>query len=129
MQKIVDEAALNVDTVMIRDPTNNGESLSLAQPLRLAALAYLARIHHPAAFSAGLVGSIRNSGPFDAVISFTEGLTVAWNGQPLGQIAMPNVSRPVCRNIILYNASPKIPASKTATPSHWIKVNTSPNSK
>lgn len=92
MQKIVDEAALNVDTVMIRDPTNNGESLSLAQPLRLAALAYLARVHHPAAFSAGLVGSIRNSGPFDAVISFTEGLTVAWNGQPLGQIAMPNVS-------------------------------------
>ncbi|GAA5897781.1 hypothetical protein JCM8208_000260 [Rhodotorula glutinis] len=67
VQKIVDEAALNIDTVMIRDPTNN-------------------------AFTAGLVGSIRNSGPFDAVISFTEGLTVAWNGQPLGQIAMPNVS-------------------------------------
>ncbi|BGP44010.1 hypothetical protein JCM10449v2_008067 [Rhodotorula kratochvilovae] len=67
VQKIVDEAALNVDTVMITDPSNN-------------------------AFTAGLVGSIRNSGPFDAVINFVDGLTVAWNGAPLGQISMPNVS-------------------------------------
>ncbi|BGP00846.1 hypothetical protein RTBOTA2_002159 [Rhodotorula toruloides] len=67
VQKIVDEASLGVDTVMITNPTTPS-------------------------FQAGLVGSIRNSGPFDAVIAFAEGLTVAWNGQPLGQIAMPNVS-------------------------------------
>ncbi|GAA5914535.1 uncharacterized protein JCM6883_003197 [Sporobolomyces salmoneus] len=67
VQKIVDEAALGIDTVMISDPTNT-------------------------AFTAGLVGSLTNSGPFDAVISFPQGLTVAWNGQPLGQIAMPNIS-------------------------------------
>lgn len=88
MQKIVDEAALNIDTVMIRDPTNNGASPS-SWPVRRLELT-LSRLSP--AFTAGLVGSIRNSGPFDAVISFTEGLTVAWNGQPLGQIAMPNVS-------------------------------------
>ncbi|GAA5951249.1 hypothetical protein JCM3765_002422 [Sporobolomyces pararoseus] len=67
VQKIVDEAALGIDTVMISNPTNT-------------------------AFTAGLVGSLTNSGPFDAVISFPQGLTVAWNGQPLGQIAMPNIS-------------------------------------
>ncbi|GAA5937070.1 uncharacterized protein JCM15063_000146 [Sporobolomyces koalae] len=67
VQKIVDEAALGIDTVMISDPSNT-------------------------AFTAGLVGSLTNSGPFDAVISFPEGLTVAWNGQPLGQISMPNIS-------------------------------------
>lgn len=39
----------------------------------------------------GLVGAITNAGPFDAVITFSQGLTVAWNGAPLGQIAMPNV--------------------------------------
>lgn len=43
------------------------------------------------AFTAGLVGAITNAGPFDAVIGFPQGLTVAWNGAPLGQIAMPNV--------------------------------------
>lgn len=35
---------------------------------------------------------ITDAGPFDATISFPEGLTVAWNGAPLGQISMPNVS-------------------------------------
>lgn len=44
------------------------------------------------AFQAGLVGAITNAGPFDGIISFPKGLTVAWNGSPLGQIAMPNVS-------------------------------------
>ncbi|GAA6063179.1 hypothetical protein JCM10212_003114 [Sporobolomyces blumeae] len=67
VQKIVDEAALGIDTVMISNPTNT-------------------------AFTAGLVGSLTNSGPFDAVISFPQGLTVSWNGQPLGQISMPDIS-------------------------------------
>lgn len=44
------------------------------------------------AFLAGLVGSISNAGPFDGMISFPKGLTVAWNGKPLGQIAMPNLT-------------------------------------
>lgn len=64
VQKIVDASILNVDTVMITDPSNT-------------------------AFNTGLVGSIRNAGPFDASILFPQGLTVAWNGAPLGQIAMP----------------------------------------
>ncbi|SCV70806.1 BQ2448_3568 [Microbotryum intermedium] len=67
VQKIVDEAILAITTVTISNPSN-------------------------AAFSTGLVGAINNAGPFDAVIAFTTGLTVAWNGAPLGQIAMPNVS-------------------------------------
>jgi hypothetical protein len=67
VQKIVDEAVLGVDTVLISNPTNT-------------------------AFTTGLTGSIRNAGPFDATISFSQGLTVAWNGRPLGQIAMPNVA-------------------------------------
>ncbi|SGY79107.1 BQ5605_C008g05044 [Microbotryum silenes-dioicae] len=67
VQKIVDEAILAITTVTIANPSNT-------------------------AFTAGLVGAINNAGPFDAVIAFTSGLTVAWNGTPLGQIAMPNVS-------------------------------------
>ncbi|KAM0789126.1 hypothetical protein ACM66B_003180 [Microbotryomycetes sp. NB124-2] len=67
VQKIVDQSILSVDTVLISNPSN-------------------------AAFTTGLTGAIRNAGPFDAVIAFPTGLTVAWNGQPLGQIAMPNIS-------------------------------------
>jgi hypothetical protein len=66
-QKIVDGAVLSVDTILITDPQLNS-------------------------FGTTLTGSITNSGPFDAVITFTQGLTVSWNGAPLGQIAMPNVS-------------------------------------
>ncbi|KEI38050.1 uncharacterized protein L969DRAFT_18838 [Mixia osmundae IAM 14324] len=67
VQKIVDGSVLAVDTVTITDPLLNS-------------------------FGTGLTGSITQSGPFDAVISFPQGLTVAWNGAPLGQIAMPDVS-------------------------------------
>lgn len=66
VQKIVDGSILSVDTVLISNPSN-------------------------AAFTAGLTGSLRNAGPFNAVVSFPQGLTVAWNGRPLGQIAMPDV--------------------------------------
>ena len=41
------------------------------------------------------MGSISNAGPFTAKISFAEGLTAAWNGAPLGQIAMPQVRRAI----------------------------------
>ncbi|GAA95808.1 hypothetical protein E5Q_02465, partial [Mixia osmundae IAM 14324] len=67
VQRIVDAATLAVDTVTITNPLLNS-------------------------FGTGLTGSITNSGPFDAVITFTQGLTVAWNGAPLGQIAMPDIS-------------------------------------
>ncbi|KAI5474806.1 pre-rrna processing protein [Pseudohyphozyma bogoriensis] len=67
VQKIVDQAVLNVSTVMISDPSNT-------------------------AFTTGLVGSLSDSGPFDAVITFPTGLIVAWDGAPLGTIAMPNIS-------------------------------------
>ena len=88
VQKIVDEAALGIDTVMISDPSNTGSSRS-SKPSPRAVLTVPFSV--TSAFTAGLVGSLTNSGPFDAVISFPEGLTIAWNGQPLGQIAMPNV--------------------------------------
>ncbi len=35
---------------------------------------------------------ISNNVAVDAVISFGTGLTVAWSGQPLGNIKMPNIS-------------------------------------
>ena len=67
VQKIVDGSILTVATVIIQNPQENS-------------------------FDTILTGSIRNAGPFDAVITFPQGLTVAWNGSPLGQIAMPNVA-------------------------------------
>jgi hypothetical protein len=67
VQKIVDAAILTVSTVTITNPQLNQ-------------------------FGTTLTGAISNSGPFDAVIAFTQGLTVNWNGAPLGQIAMPDVS-------------------------------------
>ncbi|PWZ00897.1 hypothetical protein BCV70DRAFT_84414 [Testicularia cyperi] len=67
VQKIVDNSILNIDRVTILNPQQNS-------------------------FTTALQGTITNSGPFDAVIQFTEGLNVTWEGRLLGQIAMPNVS-------------------------------------
>ncbi|EPQ29604.1 uncharacterized protein PFL1_02823 [Pseudozyma flocculosa PF-1] len=67
VQKIVDGAILAIDRVTILDP-------------------------QPNSFRTALQGTITNAGPFDAVIQFTEGLTISWEGRPLGQIAFPNVS-------------------------------------
>ncbi|KAJ9479823.1 hypothetical protein PHBOTO_003303 [Pseudozyma hubeiensis] len=67
VQKIVDNAILNIDRVTILNPQQN-------------------------TFQTALQGTITNSGPFDATIAFTNGLNVTWNGRLLGQIAMPNVS-------------------------------------
>lgn len=67
VQKIVDGAVLALDRVTILDPQNES-------------------------FNTALQGSITQAGPFDAVIQFTQGLTVDWQGQALGQIAFPNVS-------------------------------------
>ena len=67
VQKIVDGAVLSISRATILDPQQNS-------------------------FNTALQGTITNAGPFDAVISFPEGLTISWEGRPLGQIAFPNVS-------------------------------------
>lgn len=66
VQKIVDASLLGIDTVTITDPEEKS-------------------------FGTILTGSITNAGPFDAKISFPEGLTILWSGAPLGKINMPDV--------------------------------------
>ncbi|WFD44515.1 hypothetical protein MPSI1_003183 [Malassezia psittaci] len=66
VQKIVDGSLLAIKTVTILNPTLNK-------------------------FQTHLIGSITNSGPFDATIQFPDGLQVSWNNKVLGQIAMPNI--------------------------------------
>ena len=67
VQKIIDGATLGIDKITIIDPQLKS-------------------------FKTQLVGSITNSGPFDAKISFPQGLQVSWNNKVLGQIAMPQIS-------------------------------------
>ena len=66
VQKIIDGATLTVDRVTILDPQLKS-------------------------FKTHLVGSIKNSGPFDATIKFPQGLQITWNNKALGQIAMPPI--------------------------------------
>lgn len=67
VQKIVDTAILNIDRLTILSP-------------------------QATTFTVSLQGTITNSGPFDAVISFPEGLEIYWNGQLLVQTSFPDVS-------------------------------------
>ncbi|KAJ3518119.1 hypothetical protein NLJ89_g70 [Agrocybe chaxingu] len=67
VQKIVGESLLGLDTVLILDPEQNG-------------------------FQTRLRGTIRNAGPFDATISFPSGLTISWQGRPIGKVAMSEVT-------------------------------------
>ncbi|KDQ57731.1 hypothetical protein JAAARDRAFT_69819 [Jaapia argillacea MUCL 33604] len=66
VQKVVDASVLGISTVLIIDPTENS-------------------------FGTQLQASITNAGPFDAIIHFGSGLTITWNGSPLGTIALPDV--------------------------------------
>ena len=66
VQKIVDGAVLVVKRVTILNPQQKS-------------------------FITRLIGSITNSGPFDATISFPDGLQVSWNNKVLGQIKMPDI--------------------------------------
>lgn len=66
VQKIVDAAVLELNRVTIINP----QAMS---------------------FTTQLEGAITNSGPFDATIKFPNGMTLTWNGQVLGQIAMPDI--------------------------------------
>ncbi|KDR75403.1 hypothetical protein GALMADRAFT_553913 [Galerina marginata CBS 339.88] len=67
VQKIVGGSSLGLETVLIINPQQN-------------------------AFETQLKGSISNAGPFDAKISFPSGLTISWQGKPIGQIAMSDIS-------------------------------------
>ncbi|KAA1471743.1 hypothetical protein DENSPDRAFT_133322 [Dentipellis sp. KUC8613] len=67
VQKIVSASALGVSQVIITNPQQTS-------------------------FGTKLSGSITQSGPFDARISFGNGLTVSWSGQPLGSIKMPDIN-------------------------------------
>lgn len=66
VQKIVDGSILEVSRVTIINP-------------------------QPMSFTTQLQGAIRNSGPFDAVIKFPNGLQLTWNNKVLGQISMPDI--------------------------------------
>ncbi|EIW82896.1 hypothetical protein CONPUDRAFT_101346 [Coniophora puteana RWD-64-598 SS2] len=67
VQKIVDGTVLGVDTVLISNPQQES-------------------------FGTLLKGSITSAGPFDATISFPNGLTISWNGSPLGTLMMEDVN-------------------------------------
>jgi hypothetical protein len=66
VQKIVDASVMGIETLLISNPQENS-------------------------FDTTLKGSITNAGPFDAKISFPEGLMIFWNGQQLGRLAMSDV--------------------------------------
>ncbi|KAF9047294.1 hypothetical protein BJ165DRAFT_1464966 [Panaeolus papilionaceus] len=66
VQKIVGGSTLGLDTVLIIDPAQNS-------------------------FNTQLKGSITNAGPFDATISFPSGLTISWQGKPLGKVSMKDL--------------------------------------
>lgn len=67
VQKIVDNAILNIDRVTILNPQEN-------------------------TFQAAIQGTITSSGPFDATISFPQGLTIYWQGQVLVSTSFPDVA-------------------------------------
>ncbi|KAG8833980.1 hypothetical protein FRC17_009762 [Serendipita sp. 399] len=66
VQKIVDGSVMGIDSLIIMDPQETS-------------------------FVTALKGSITSAGPFDATISFPDGLSVYWNNQQLGKMAMPDV--------------------------------------
>ncbi|CAL1708136.1 unnamed protein product [Somion occarium] len=85
-------------------PTKTDDSLNfilpvLAQPIvqkivggsNLGISSVLITDSQQESFGTRLNGSISNAGPFDATISFSEGATVAWSGQPIGSIRMEDI--------------------------------------
>lgn len=66
VQKIIDGASLSISQITILNPKAKS-------------------------FQVHLEGSIANSGPFNAKISFPNGLQVEWNNKVLGQIKMPDI--------------------------------------
>ncbi|KAI8875227.1 hypothetical protein K501DRAFT_203069, partial [Backusella circina FSU 941] len=66
VQQIVDGSVLAFDSVTLSSPTNSG-------------------------FAVQMKGSISNTGPMDATISFPSPLTVAWQGRVIGTVNMANI--------------------------------------
>ncbi|CAO3620361.1 unnamed protein product [Cunninghamella echinulata] len=66
VQQIVNGAKLGFDTLVLSDPTNNNAKVQMK-------------------------GSITNTGPMDATISFPSPLTVRWGGKTIGTATMPPV--------------------------------------
>ncbi|EIW52711.1 uncharacterized protein TRAVEDRAFT_134842 [Trametes versicolor FP-101664 SS1] len=66
VQKIVSGSVLGIETVIIKNIQEKS-------------------------FGTSLKGSITQAGPFDAKISFPAGLTIEWNGAPIGSINMPDI--------------------------------------
>ncbi|KDQ27871.1 hypothetical protein PLEOSDRAFT_1112748 [Pleurotus ostreatus PC15] len=66
VQKVVSESGISIDDVLIIDPQQNS-------------------------FKTRLRGGINNAGPFDAKISFNQGLTVVWAGKPIGNMKLTDV--------------------------------------
>jgi hypothetical protein len=67
VQRVVDQAVLNVDRVTITEA-------------------------RPTSFTAALQGALTNAGPFDGIVTFPQGLTIYYEGRPLTQTAFPNVT-------------------------------------
>jgi hypothetical protein len=67
VQKVVDASKLGIDTVAIQDPEEQS-------------------------FTTALDGSITDAGPFDAKITFSDGLDVMWNNAKLGSLKMDDVN-------------------------------------
>ncbi|KAJ8482152.1 hypothetical protein ONZ45_g15054 [Pleurotus djamor] len=67
VQKVVSGSDLSIESVLIIDPALNS-------------------------FKTKLKGAINNAGPFDAKISFSQGLTVTWAGKPIGNMKLDAVN-------------------------------------
>lgn len=66
VQNVVDQAVLRVNIANITGVTNDGFDVSLS-------------------------GSLTGSGPFDALIEFTEPLNVAWQGRNIAKLSLPSI--------------------------------------
>lgn len=66
VQQIVDGSVLSFDSIILSSPTDSG-------------------------FKVQMKGSISNTGPMAATISFPTPLSVAWKGQNLGQVTMASI--------------------------------------
>ncbi|KAI6169518.1 hypothetical protein EDD17DRAFT_1748665 [Pisolithus thermaeus] len=84
VQRIVGASVLGIDTVIISD----------LQLTSFGGFVNESGAHNAYSQSKGtqLNGSIKNAGPFDATISFGDGLTISWNGQRLGLMQMGDVN-------------------------------------
>ncbi|KAI9493349.1 hypothetical protein BDB00DRAFT_823642 [Zychaea mexicana] len=67
VQQIVDGSDLAFETITLSEPTNSG-------------------------FKVQMVGSISNTGPMAASISFAQPLTISWEGRELGKVSMDTIN-------------------------------------